>query len=74
MADVRQPAKYLVGIQEDEMVCRLLYSFVGEVRPDLSAQEALKPFDEEAIRNARRAVRSIMDYWRESIKNLQPTN
>jgi hypothetical protein len=75
MTDVRSPARYLVGIEEDEMVCRLLEGFLGLKRPEgMTAIEALKTIDHETLMNARRAVRKIMGYWRERIQDLQPSN
>jgi hypothetical protein len=73
--DVRNPARYLVAIEEDEMVCRLLEGFLGLRRPEgQTAIEALKGIDDETLMNARRAVRKLMDYWRDRIQNLQSSN
>lgn len=74
LQSVRTPARYLVGLDEDEMVCRLLEGFLGLKRPPgATAAEALKTIDDENLMAARRAVRKIMDYWRERIQALQPS-
>lgn len=67
--------KYLVGIEEDEMVCRFIEAASGLRRPDgVTAVAALKTCDHEAVMEARRGVRAIMQYWQERIAGLQRAN
>lgn len=70
-------AKYVVPLEEDEMLVRYIEASEGLKRPPgVSAVQALSQLggDPEELVRIRKGLRAIMDYWREQIASMQRSN
>ena len=69
--------RYVVPLQEDEMLVRFIEASEGLKRPPgVTAVEALRHLDVSAedLHRMRKGLRAVMAYWREQIGAMQKTN
>lgn len=69
--------RFVVPLEEDEMLCRFIEASEGLRRPaGVSAQSAIKQLcgSPEELLRIRKGLRAVMSYWREQIADIQATN
>lgn len=68
-------ATHLTAISEAELACRLFEAAARVKRPPgATAEQALDSLEDEDRMRWRAAARAAMEYWRECIQQMQPTN